>query len=985
MKTKITCLVLLLFLCSIWVLTFFISKRLEHEMTVQIEAQQFSIASYIADSIEGQVRLRINSLTAIANMITPELLANPGKLREFLYVRPLLATLFQTGVEVISREGIGIADYPVLQGRAGSSRSELEYFKEVVATGKPVVGKPWIGRFSNKRVISFAVPILNPSGKFIAVLAGYTLLSDPALLGSIGNLAYKDFSDRLTLVSPKYRMIVTGTDQTRIMTPTPEPGVNPLHDKFMAGFEGSGIYVNSRGIRMLSSGKQIPTPGWFVRLGLPTEMAFAPIHSMQNWIYSMALGLSIVSSVLVLLLIRQAMRPLYVANRLIKDITEERLPPQDIPVTQYDEIGQLLTSFNLHLRYRKQVEAEREQFYKFFQASSDLMVIADPNGAFMKTNPTCTEILGYSETELVAKPFIEFIHPEDKQSTLDEMARQLQRGFSLNFENRYICKDGSVKWLSWRATYVKDEGITYATARDITEMKLTEEALHNSEAFIKNILQTVDEGFIVVDRDYRILSANRAYCSSANLSAEQVLGRTCHEISHHLQIPCFETGEECPVRRAFETGDTCIASHTHFLHGGDKRYVEIKAFPVRDTTGNVVSAIETINDITERTLLEDQLRHAQKLESLGTLAGGVAHDFNNILTAIIGYGGMMEMRMAKDDRNIPYIREIIAAADRAAHLTQALLIFSRKQIAEMKQVGINELIEGMRKMILRLIGEDIDTNISISGGKLVVMGDYGQLEQVLMNLATNARDAMPDGGSLSIRTEMHEMDSEFIEIHGFGKQGKYALISVSDTGEGMDETTRERIFEPFFTTKGVGKGTGLGLSIVYGIVKKHNGYINCYSEPGSGTTFKIYLPVVREELVDAEEAVDSPIEGGSETILIADDDDSVRGLTIELLERYGYTVIEARDGAEAVVKFLDHKEKVNLVLLDVIMPKKSGREAFEEIRDIRSDVKILFISGYTEDIIQRKRIIEDQLPFLQKPAKPKELLGKIREILDAKK
>src|SRR5208337_3967056 len=353
LKTKITGLVLILFLCNIWVLTFFISERVEQEMITQIETQQLSTASYIADSIEVQAKLRINALTTIADRITPDILANPRRLREFLRDKPLLTTLFQKGCVVISREGIGIADYPVLPGRAGASYSDREYFKEVVATGRPVVGEPGSGRFSQEPVIRFAVPVMTSSGKLVAVLAGYTLASDPSLLGSIKSPAYEDFPDRLLLVSPKDRIFISASDPMRIMQPTPKIGVNPLFDRFMAGFEGSGVTVNSRGLRMLLSAKQIPTLGWFIRVGLPTEMAFSSIRSMKDRAYLIAFILSLLSTLLVWFIVRQALRPLYNASRLIRDITEERLPPQDIPVTQSDEVGQLLTSFNVHLNYRK--------------------------------------------------------------------------------------------------------------------------------------------------------------------------------------------------------------------------------------------------------------------------------------------------------------------------------------------------------------------------------------------------------------------------------------------------------------------------------------------------------------------------------------------------------------------------------------------------------------------------------------------------------
>jgi nitrogen-specific signal transduction histidine kinase/trans-aconitate methyltransferase len=348
-------------------------------------------------------------------------------------------------------------------------------------------------------------------------------------------------------------------------------------------------------------------------------------------------------------------------------------------------------------------------------------------------------------------------------------------------------------------------------------------------------------------------------------------------------------------------------------------------------THTITRRPETLNDITEKKKLEEQLRYAQKLEALGTLAGGVAHDFNNILTAISGYGGLIKMNMPEDDPNSPYIKEILSASDRAAHLTQSLLIFSRKQTTKLKPLNVNKLVSGMKKMMLRLIGEDIETNITLPSYDLIIMGDHGQMEQVLMNFVTNARDAMPNGGTLTVSLQKFDMDDDFVHLHGFGQPGQYALITVSDTGCGMDETTKERIFEPFFTTKSSGKGTGLGLSIVFGIIQQHNGHINCYSEPGKGTAFKVYLPVIDEKMIEMEEKDIVSIKGGKETILVADDDESIRKLIKELLEKYGYTVIETQDGIDAVNKFQDNKDRIELLLLDVVMPKKSGKEAYDEI------------------------------------------------------
>ncbi len=495
LQNKITGLVLLLFLCGIWALTFFISKWLEREMTAQLETQQFSIASYIADSIEGQVKLRINSLTTIADKITPELIANPGKLRGFLRDKPLLANLFQTGVVVISGEGIGIADFPVLPGRAGASLSDREYFTEVVATGRPAVGKPRIGPFSHKPVIAFAVPVVTPSGKLIAVLAGFTLTSDPGLLGSIENSAYKDFPDRLDLIYPKYRIHIAASDPTRVLTPTPKTGVNPLFDRFMSGSEGSGVTVNSRGMRLLISAKQIPTPGWFIRVGLPTKIAFEPIHSMKKWAYSLALGLSLLSSFLVLLVIRHALRPLYHATRLIKDMTEERLPPQDIPVTYNDEIGQLISSFNVHLNYRRQTEEEFRFHSEIMKNIAEgIYIVRAEDGSIVYANERFEKMFGYEPGEMIGKDVSIVNTPNDKtaEETKKAIIEALAETGESHGEVNSMRKDGTRFWCYANVSLLEHSkyGKVFVSVHtDITDRKHMEEREQLSEAILEHLNQ----------------------------------------------------------------------------------------------------------------------------------------------------------------------------------------------------------------------------------------------------------------------------------------------------------------------------------------------------------------------------------------------------------------------------------------------------------------------------------------------------------------
>jgi CheY-like chemotaxis protein len=340
------------------------------------------------------------------------------------------------------------------------------------------------------------------------------------------------------------------------------------------------------------------------------------------------------------------------------------------------------------------------------------------------------------------------------------------------------------------------------------------------------------------------------------------------------------------------------------------------------------------------------------------------------------------MKLAEDNPLGTNVAHILASAERGAQLTQRLLAFSRKQIINPKPMDLHEIIRKMEQLLIRIMGEDIALKTVHADEALMVMVDTGQIEQVLMNLATNARDSMPGGGVLTIETGSIELDEGYAKTHGYGKPGKYAVITVSDTGTGMAEHTRIRIFEPFFTTKEIGKGTGLGLSIAYGIMKQHDGYINVYSEPGKGTTLKLYLPQITPEIKTAHIQESIPFLSGIETILLAEDDSVVRNLTKKVLEECGYTVIEAVDGEDAVSKVTENRKRIQLAILDVVMPKKNGKEAYDEIRKTVPGIKVLFTSGYTANTIQARGFLDEGLHFIAKPVPPKQLLRKVRQVLD---
>lgn len=415
---------------------------------------------------------------------------------------------------------------------------------------------------------------------------------------------------------------------------------------------------------------------------------------------------------------------------------------------------------------------------------------------------------------------------------------------------------------------------------------------------------------------------------------------------------------------------------------GHKLWCSLSAVAKKDIGGSFyIDGI--VEDITERKKLEEQLRQSQKMEAVGELAGGIAHDFSNMLTAIIGYGTLLMRKKGKDRFVKEYVEEIIDAAQNASNLTRDILAFSRKHTINPKPADLNGLVKKVEKILTRIIGEHIEIKTNVTDKPLIVKMETQQVEQVLLNLATNARDAMPRGGKITISAEHTKIDDSFLHAHGYGNPGSYALIAFADTGSGIPRDIQSRIFEPFFTTKEVGKGTGLGLSMAYGIIKQHNGYIHVYSEPGIGTVFKIYLPLTEETLAENEEAIGAAqTKENMETILIAEDMADVRKITRIILEEAGYKVIEAVDGEDAVNKFIEHSSQIKLLILDMMMPKMSGKDAYKKIRKIKPDIKAIFISGYTADMIKTTDLKRQGFTMLAKPIMPDKLLATVNNTIN---
>ncbi len=402
-------------------------------------------------------------------------------------------------------------------------------------------------------------------------------------------------------------------------------------------------------------------------------------------------------------------------------------------------------------------------------------------------------------------------------------------------------------------------------------------------------------------------------------------------------------------------------------------------------SGSILGRRLSHTDITDRKILEQQLRQSQKMEAVGLLAGGIAHDFNNLLAVMLGYTELLAERGKGDPSLERPVKQIRTAIDKASALTQRLLTFSRRSIVQARVIDVSDAAQSAIRLLQRLLGEHIDIRLTTAEGPLPIRIDPIQFEQIILNLATNARDAMPKGGLLTISCERAEIDEQFLRGHGYGRTGTFALLALGDTGTGMSDKVREHLFEPFFTTKEPGKGTGLGLSIVFGIVKQCHGFIHCDSELGKGTVFRIYLPLHEGSAEPKVEEIVAPVRNGTETILLAEDDQALRELDQHVLERRGYKVLLARDGIEAVEAFTTAPARIDLLVFDVVMPRMGGREAFARIRAQRPDVRILFRSGYAKDLIAEQGLLSAEVQFLEKPTSAEILLRRVREILDTPK
>lgn len=600
--------------------------------------------------------------------------------------------------------------------------------------------------------------------------------------------------------------------------------------------------------------------------------------------------------------------------------------------------------------------------------------------SFLAVNESAVHRYGYSREEFLAMTIKDIRPAEDVPAPLDNVSKVFS-GLDDSGTWRHRKKDGTiidVEIISYPLSF-DGRRAELVLASDVTERKRAEANLRESEERYRHLFHDDLTGDFISTPDGQLLECNMAFARMFGFaSIEEAMA--CNLVSIYPnqsaraalmeRLRREKRLEYCEIELRRVDGTTVYAVETI-----------IGTF---DEQGTLVGMRGYIFDDTRRKELEDQLRQSQKMEAIGMLAGGMAHDFNNLLTVINGHTELSLRRLNQDDLLYCKLETIKEAGERASSLTRQLLAFSRKQILQPKVLDLNKVIFEMNKMLQRLIGEDIDLLIGLAPDLGRVKADPGQIEQVLMNLSVNARDAMPKGGKLTIETANVEIDEGYANRHLSIRPGRYVMLAVSDTGCGMDAQTQERIFEPFFTTKGVGKGTGLGLSTVYGIVTQSGGHVGAYSEVGRGTTFKIYLPCVNKPVEEFKtSADDTQVLTGTETVLLVEDEEMVRNMTKEILQESGYQVLEAKHGHEALLIAEQHHGPIHLMLSDVVMPQMSGRELAQQLTPLRREMKVLYMSGYTDDAIVHHGVLDEGMAFIEKPFTANALTCKLRELLNA--
>ena len=862
LKTKVTLLTLFIFMISVWSLEFYSSRILREGIERMLGEEQFSTASLVAADLERELKERMTSLEIVASRITPAILGDTAVMQAFLEDHPALESMFNSGLWVTRLDGIGIADVPISTGRIGVNYSERAFMIGALQ-GKSTIGKPVMGKKLKAPAFAISTPIRDGAGQVIGVLMGAIDLSKLNFLSKITDSRYGKTGGYL-LVARQYRLIVTATDKSRIMETLPEPGVIPLVDRFIEGYEGSGISVNPRGVEVLASAKGIPVAGWYVVALMPTAEAFAPINDMHRHLLLAAILMTLLAASLIWWALKQLLAPMVGAAMALGQMSQAG-NPTPLPITSHDEISDLIGGFNRLLEILGQREAALQKSEAALrltrisvEAASDALFWMTPEARIVDVNEAACRSLGYSREELLQLAVSEVDVNYDAEKWSQHFPELRQQG-TLRFESEHRTKDGTAFPVEIVANYVRngDQEFNCAFVRNITERK--------------------------------------------QLAAKQ-------------------------------------------------------------------------------DLLESRLQQSEKMESIGTLAGGIAHDFNNILSAIFGFAELAMVDGGEEQRNQD-LKQVLLAAERARQLVRQILAFSRRTEQEVHPLQVSLVIKEALKLLRASIPSTIEIKQDIASNS-TVLADPTQIHQIIMNLCTNAYHAMREtGGILAISATDMEIGGGD-EGYGALAPGRYMKIEISDTGSGIPPEIKEKIFEPYFTTKKTGEGTGLGLAVVHGIIKSYNGNITVYSEPGAGTTFRVYLPLVDEKAVAlAVKEVVCDFTGKGERIMFVDDEAQIREFSDQLFTLHGYQVTCFSNGVQALDEFKRQPDRFDLVITDMTMPYMTGTDLAQQILGIRPELPIILCTGQSELVNGEKALAMGICDYLSKPVAQHDYLAAISKAL----
>ncbi|MCL5884631.1 MAG: PAS domain S-box protein [Deltaproteobacteria bacterium] len=873
--------------------------------------------------------------------------------------------------------------------------SDRSYFQDAINARTLSVGQYQVGRITGTPVINFGYPVIDRQGKLTAVIFAALDLS-----------RVTEFEAEIHVQTPANSTYVKLDSHGSVLSAYPEAQVfgrgHPLEGSLFQRIskEKKGTFeaVGADGVERLFLFSPYQSPmnkeGGYVLLGISTRALFAEVDRL------LVMNLAVLALIAVLFLaimrfggITLIARPVGILVDASKRLAGGDLTARSGLASTQGEFGQLGRAFDAMAEeiQRRQEESrkmqetlrlsaakaenEKAKTEAIISAIGDGISIQDREFRILYQNEVTKNLIG----EHLGKFCYEAYEEKDQVCESCPVAMAYRNGGVHTVEKRVETEKG-VLFVEITASPLRDaSGDIVAgveVVRDITARRRGEE----DRARLAMAVDQSAEAVVITGREGTILYVNPAFERITGYSREEAVGKNPRILRSGKQDESF-------YREMWGTLARGEIWEGHFINrkkDGSLYEEDATISPVRDPSGNIVSFVAVKRDVTRLLSLEKQVRMAQKMEAVGTLAGGVAHDFNNVLTVIIGFGEMLRRRIASDPKSVSDLDQILGSAERAAVLTRQLLTFARRQIIDLVNLDLNQVVTDLDRLLRKVTREDIEIKTFPAESPVTIRADRGQVEQVLMNLCLNARDAMPEGGQLVIEAGATTLEEGYLEQWPYMKAGRYVVLSVSDTGIGMDEKTRERIFEPFFTTKGPEKGTGLGLAVVYGIVKQHNGFIHVYSEPGRGSTFRVYFPAVDAPHDGKSAAFHAVTLGGNESILLAEDEESVRNMMEQTLKSYGYRVLVARDGEEAVGIFRRHGKEIAMAVLDVVMPKMGGKQAYDEMTKILPGLKVLFLSGYSANAIHESFVLLPGLSFLQKPFRPEAVARKVRKVLDGK-